>query len=90
MSIIAKQSFWMIKPKEKAAKSNSITARFKSITAKSKSITAFEQVIIDTLAQFERHGYVKKLKTNITSESLPPMNEDLLGFLYNQIVHLDY
>jgi hypothetical protein len=73
MSIMAKQSFWMTKP---AAQ-----------TAISKSITAFEQVIMDTLAQFERGGYVEKLKTNITSESLPPNNEDLVGFLYNQIAH---
>ena len=72
---MAKQSFWMIKP----------TAQ---TTA---SITAFKQLIMDSLAQFESNGYVKKLKTNITSESLPPTlppnNEDLVGFLYNQVIH---
>ena len=71
MSIIAKESFWMMKPTAKTE----------------KTITAFEQVIMDALAQFEGGSYVEKLKTNITSESLPPMNENLVGFLYSQIVH---
>lgn len=78
MSIMAKQSFWMVEPTAQTTASDS------------ESITAFEQLIMDALAQFERDGYVEKLKTSITSESLPGPDsklEDLVGFLYNQIVH---
>ena len=71
MNIIAKLSFSIMKPKEQTA----------------RSITAFEQIIVDALAQFKRGGYVEKLKTSITSESLPSDNDDLLAFLCNQIAH---
>ena len=71
MSIIAKLSFWITKPTEPTE----------------KSLTAFEQVIMDALAKFKGDGYVEKLKTNITSESLPSDDEDLLAFLCNQTAH---
>ena len=71
MSIVAKQSFWTMKPTSQTT----------------TSIPAFEQLIMDSLGQFESYGYVEKLKTSITSESLPPNNEDLLGFMYNQIAN---
>ena len=45
----------------------------------------FEELILDALAQFKTEGYVKKLKTSITQESLPSNKYDLLKFLYNQI-----
>ena len=71
MSIIAKLSFWITKPTEPTE----------------KSLTAFEQVIMDALAKFQRDDHIEKLKTNITSESLPSDHEGLLAFLYNQIAH---
>ena len=52
-----------------------------------KEIQPFEQLILDGLAQFKTEGYVKKLKTSITQESLPSNKDDLLEFLYNQIAH---
>ena len=73
MSIIAKLSFWIVKPTNE--------------TEKSESLTAFEQVIMDALAKFQRDEHIEKLKTNITSESLPSDHEGLLAFLYNQIAH---
>ena len=45
----------------------------------------FEELILDALTQFKTEGYVKKLKTSITQESLPSNKDDLLKFLYNQI-----
>ena len=71
MTIIAKLSFWIIKPK-------------------SKSIITFEDLILDALSQFKTAGYVKKLKTSITPESLPSTKDDLLEFLYNQITQAGY
>jgi hypothetical protein len=71
MSIIAKLSFWIMKPTKETE----------------KSLTAFEHIIMDALAKFKKDGYVEKLKANITSESLPSDNEDLLVFLHNQIAH---
>ena len=47
----------------------------------------FDELILDALAQFKTEGYLKKLKTNITKESLPSNKDDLLEFLYNQIAH---
>ena len=73
MSIIAKLSFWITKPTKE--------------TVTEKSLTAFEQVIMDALAKFKRDGHVEKLKTNITSGSLPSDHDDLLAFLYNHITH---
>ena len=71
MSIIAKLSFWIMKP----------------TTQTEKPSTPFEQVIMDALAQFTREGYAEKLKTSITSLSLPSNRKDLLSFMYNQVIH---
>ena len=40
---------------------------------------------MNALAQFQKEGYGEKLKTSITSESLPSNKEDLLEFLLNEI-----
>ena len=75
MIIIAKLSFWIMKPKKK-----SIITRLSL-----KKMQPFEELILDALAQFKSEGYVEKLKTSITQESLPSNKDDLLEFLYNQI-----
>ena len=75
MVIIAKLSFWIMKPKKK-----SIITRWSL-----KKAEPFEQLILDAFAQFRTEGYVEKLKTSITQESLPSNDNDLLKFLYNQI-----
>jgi hypothetical protein len=77
MIIIAKLSFWIIKPKRK-----SIVTRLSL-----KKMQPFEELILDALAQFRAEGYAQKLKTSITQESLPSNKHDLLEFLYNQIAH---
>jgi hypothetical protein len=76
MTIIAKLSFWIMKPKKKSF-----------IELPLKTVEPFEELILDALAKFKIDGYVKKLKTSITQESLPSNkdSEDLLEFLYNQI-----
>ena len=43
---------------------------------------------MDALVQFEKQDYVKKLKTSITSESMPSGQDDLVEFLYDQVVHI--
>lgn len=55
-----------------------------------KKMQPFEELIMDALAQFRRRGFVEKLKTTITSESLASNKEDLLEFLYNEISEIDY
>jgi hypothetical protein len=75
MTIIGKLSFWIMKPKKK-----SIITELPC-----KTVEQFEELILDALAKFKTEGYVKKLKTSITQESLPSNKEDLLEFLYNQI-----
>ena len=78
MVIIAKLSFWIMKPKNKSI------IRF--ITRWSlKKAEPFEELILDAFAQFRTEGYVEKLKTSITQESLPSNDNDLLKFMYNQI-----
>ena len=77
MTIIAKLSFWIMKPKKK-----SIITR---LSQSFKKLQPFEKLILDALAQFRMEGYVEKLKTSITQESLPSGKADILGFLYNQI-----
>ena len=73
MNIIAKLSFWILqKQKEK-----------KSIITE----LSFEDSILGALKQFRTEGYVEKLKTCITQDSLPSYKDDLLEFLYNQIVY---
>ena len=71
MAIIAKLSFWIMKPKKKSI-----------ITWPSlKKMQPFEELILGALNQFRTEGYVKKLKTSITQESLPSNKHDLLEFL---------
>ena len=43
---------------------------------------------MDALEQFKTHGYAEQLKTQITSDSIPLGHEDLLAFLYNQIINI--
>ena len=57
----------------------------KEVLAKLKR-DEFEQLILDALVKFKRDGYVKKLKTNITS--VPSDDKALLAFLYNQIASI--
>jgi len=81
MSIIAKLSYWITKPKEHAKKSIISKLSF-------QKKGPFDQLIMEALEQFKREGYVEKLKACITSESLPSNHQDLLGFLYDQITHI--
>ena len=48
----------------------------------------FGKSITEALDLFKKHGYVEKLKTCISPESMPSDKEDLLGFLYNLIIHI--
>lgn len=75
MSIIAKLSFWIKKP----AKQTNLNE------VQSLPVQPFEELIRDAFSEFRREGYVKKLKTSITSESLPSDKEDLIEFLSNEI-----
>jgi hypothetical protein len=43
---------------------------------------------MDALEQLERQDYVKKLKMQITSESMPSDSADLVAFLYDQVIHI--
>ena len=73
---MAKLSFWIMKPNKK-----SIITKLPF-----KAVEPFEQLILDAFAQFRTEGYVEKLKTSITQESLPSNKDNhLLKFLYNQI-----
>ena len=84
MNIIARLSFWIMKPKKEE---NIITKlSFKKVQPVEDSMT-FEDLILDALAQFRKGDYVEKLKTRITPESLPSDKDDLLEFLYNQIAN---
>ena len=82
MNIIAKLSFWILEPRRKK----------KSIIAKlsfwHEKMETLEGPILAALDQFKTGGYVEKIKTSITPESLPSNKEDLLEFLYNQIAHV--
>ena len=78
MIIVAKLSFWIMK--SKPTKTSIIT--WLSL----QKTQPFEDLILDALAQFRKGGYVEKLKTNITPESLPESDKKkLLEFLCNQI-----
>ncbi len=48
----------------------------------------FKLSIIEALNQFKRQGYEKKLKTSITSKSMPKDDDELLEFLYDLIKHI--
>ncbi len=41
---------------------------------------------MDALEQFKRQNHVEKLKTQITSESIPSNHKELITFLYFQII----
>ena len=80
MTIIAELSFWITKPKKRL-----ITTGLVAVSL--KKMQPFEESILDALDQFKTAGYVKKLKTSITQESLPSDKDDLLEFLYGQIAY---
>jgi hypothetical protein len=44
--------------------------------------------IIDAMDKFKKQGYVKKLKAQITSEAMPTGHDDLVQFLYDQIINI--
>ena len=79
MNVIAKLSFWILQPPKKK----------KSIITKLsfRKMQRFEELILGALEQFRTEGYVEKLKTSITPESLPSNKDDLLEFLYTQIAY---
>ena len=74
MTIIAKLSFWILKP---AKKSTMAKLLWKN--------QPFEELMMDALDQFKREGYVEKLKACITPVSFPSDYQDLSGFLYDLI-----
>lgn len=78
MNIIAKLAFWILKPIKQKKKSLITKLSF-------RKTQPFEELIMNALAQFQKEGYGVKLKTSITSESLPSNKEDLLEFLLNEI-----
>ena len=43
---------------------------------------------MDALEDFKSHRYAKILKTQITSDSIPLGQENLLAFLYDQIINI--
>lgn len=43
---------------------------------------------MEALEQLKREGYVKKLKTSITSESMPSDHQELLDFLFDQTAYI--
>ena len=81
MNIIAKLSFWILQPR---TKKKSIIAKW---SFKPLKMEPFEGLILAALDHFKTGGYVEKIKTSITPESLPSKKEDLLEFLYNQIAY---
>jgi hypothetical protein len=48
----------------------------------------FTEAIQDALEQFKSHGYAEKLRSQITSDSIPDRYEDLFVFLYDQIINI--
>ena len=51
-------------------------------------IKPFNESVMDAFKQSKSHGYVQKLMTQITSESIALKHEDLLAFLYDQIINI--
>jgi len=51
-------------------------------------VMPLQESVMHTFKQFKRQGYVEKLKLKITSESIPSNYEDLLAFLYDQIISI--
>jgi len=54
----------------------------------SQEIKTFQQLVRDALYQFKKGGYVDKVKTCITPETLPSNHQELSAFLYNLIAHI--
>jgi hypothetical protein len=48
----------------------------------------FIESIMEAFGQFKSCGYAEKLKAQITLDSIPAGHEDLLTFLYHQIVNI--
>ena len=48
----------------------------------------FVQSIMDALGQLEQQGYVTKLKTQITPNTIPSGDKELLEFLYNKAINI--
>ena len=46
----------------------------------------YNESMTDTLEEFKRRDYVDKLKAQTTSETIPSNDEDLLAFLYDQVM----
>ena len=47
-----------------------------------------QKSVKDALDQFKKEGYVEKLKAQITSEAIPTGHDDLVQFLYDQVVNI--
>ena len=47
-----------------------------------------QKSIVDALDQFKKEGYVEKLKAQITSEAIPTGHNDLVQFLYDQVINI--
>jgi hypothetical protein len=85
MNIIAKLSYWILQPRKTK---KSIIAKLSFKAKPLEKMQQFEDLILGALNQFRTEGYVEKLKTSITPESLPSNKEDLLEFLYNQFAYI--
>ena len=48
----------------------------------------FEASVAEALDQFKQHQLMEKLKTHITSQSMPSEEDQLQAFLYNLIIHI--
>lgn len=48
----------------------------------------FKYSIMDAIQEFKSHGYVERLKAQITSTSVPLEDQDILEFLYNQSISI--
>lgn len=50
----------------------------------------FKDALVDAWEQFKQQGYAEKLKTKITSDSVPAPSDDekLVAFLYNMVIHI--
>ena len=46
------------------------------------------EAIVDALDQFKKEGYVERLKTQITSEAISTEHDDLVQFLYDQVINI--
>ncbi|KAF8351721.1 hypothetical protein F5887DRAFT_912416 [Amanita rubescens] len=73
-------------------KANNIIAKLsfwlKPTKGSSQEIKTFQQLVRDALYQFKKGGYVDKVKTCITPETLPSNHQELSAFLYNLIAHI--